>query len=450
MSTHASRWQEPLRAMAAILAIACCGITEGWPAVLPTSLELSPGDTRILDVAVERVAVANEQTVTLSVLPNDQLLLLAQKPGATTISLWLRAGGRHHLRVRVLANDLAQTLLGVQELLRGAGSLRARIAGQHIVIEGSSARDADRRRAATVAALYPGLVLDFVGTVGWEEMIHMDVKMVELRRSALRELGIRWSPSANGPAAGVMADAATNDVFRVLPLPDPATASIAAGPLPERVTPRGYLGITSAIHSRLELLETRGEAQVLAEPTLSCRSGGAARFVSGGEIPIPVLDALGATDVEYKEYGVILDVKPVADPDGHIYARIDTEVSHIDPALRVLDVPGFLKRRSTTEVNLREGETLVIAGLVDRSRGRDTQQIPGLGSLPAVGWLFRSRQSRTQDSELVVLITPRIVRGQPNPQTLASDLNAETLRRLEERLREHGVTFEGNAPRVLE
>jgi pilus assembly protein CpaC len=99
-------------------------------------------------------------------------------------------------------------------------------------------------------------------------------------------------------------------------------------------------------------------------------------------------------------------------------------------------VPAFLKRRSSTEVNVREGETIVIAGLVDRSRSDDVQQMPGLGSVPAAGRLFRSKSRRREESELVVLLTPRIVRGAPGPVAPDADPNADALRRLEQHLQE--------------
>jgi pilus assembly protein CpaC len=105
------------------------------------------------------------------------------------------------------------------------------------------------------------------------------------------------------------------------------------------------------------MLEQGGEATVVAEPRLSCRSGGAARFVAGGEIPVPVVNGVGSTDVEYREYGVILDIKPIADASGAIFARIETELSQIDGAQRVNGVPGLLKRRSTTDVNVSAAPT---------------------------------------------------------------------------------------------
>ena len=132
---------------------------------------------------------------------------------------------------------------------------------------------------------------------------------------------------------------------------------------------------------------------------------------------------------------MILDVKPVAEPDGSIYARIDTEVSEVDGTQQVLGVPGFLKRQSATEVNLREGETLVIAGLVNRNRSGERRQIPGFGSLPIVGGAFRSRARRGLDSELAIFITPRIVMAQA-ATAAPPETPAETSDRLQHKLDE--------------
>jgi pilus assembly protein CpaC len=198
-----------------------------------------------------------------------------------------------------------------------------------------------------------------------------------------------------------------NDRFRVLPSESRIPAD-AFDPLPIKTGWRGYLGLSSVLDSRLRMLEQAGEATLVAEPRLSCRSGGAARFVAGGEIPVPVVNGVGATDVEYREYGVILDVKPIADAGGAISARIETELSQIDPAQRVAGIPGLLKRRSVTDVNLRAGETLVIAGLASRLRSLDDSGIPGLARVPVAGRLFGVRGRRTEDTEVVIFLTPRI------------------------------------------
>ena len=163
----------------------------------------------------------------------------------------------------------------------------------------------------------------------------------------------------------------------------------------------------SELSSRIDLLQQEGLAFTLAEPVLSSRSGDAARFVSGGEIPIPVTDGLGATDVQYKEYGLILQVRPHAGRDGTIHAEIDLELSQIDPSVRVGDFPGFIKRQTSTAFNVADGETVAIAGLLMRESSRDRAAVPGLGATPVAGALFRSRRRQQRETELLVLISPR-------------------------------------------
>src|SRR5690606_36211870 len=161
--------------------------------------------------------------------------------------------------------------------------------------------------------------------------------------------------------------------------------------------------------SMINLLEQNGDAVVLAEPRLSCRSGATARFAAGGELPIPQAGNLGAIDVQFKEYGVKFDISPVAGPDGLIRAKVATEISSIDFEVQDKDVPGLLKRRAETEVRLREGETLIIAGLLRQDAAGSIDKVPGRGDVPVLGALFRSRLYRQQQTDLVVFVTPRFV-----------------------------------------
>lgn len=408
-------------------------------AVVPSRVDMFVGDTRILDVTSRRVAVGNGGIVSISTLERGQLLLLAEHAGTTTVTLWLRDGSRHRVTVNVTEANLDVALETVRKMLEGTPNVTARIAGTRILLEGDLASDAEQRRAAAIVEASAGQVVNFVGRVGWEQMLHFDVRIVEIRRSAMRDLGIRWDAQANGPAVGVIADFGTNDLFRVTPSPA-AAPGIAGLPLPLRVSPTaGYAGITTVLSSRIDLLEQRGDAFLVAQPTLSCRSGGSARFVSGGEFPIPVVDGRGSTDVEFKEYGVILDVRPVTDKGGSIFARVDTEISQIDESVSVLGVPGLLKRRSTTELNLREGEVAVMAGLVSRTRGKDVQQVPGLGAMPLVGSLFKSTSRRSADTEVLILITPRVVSHRPDAAALERDPVATGIARGREIVRGAGA-----------
>jgi pilus assembly protein CpaC len=409
------------------------------PADLPERIDMFVGDTRILEAPSRRVAVGSADVLSVSTLERGQLLLLAESAGSTTVNLWLRDGRRHRMLVNVTGADLDRVLDDVRRMLDGTENVSARLAGGRVVLEGDRVSDADQRRAAAVTDAFGGLVLNFVGRVGWEQVLHFDVRIVEVRRSAIRDLGIRWDGQINGPAVGVVADLVDNPYFRVRP-PTAAVPGLDTASLPLNVSPPAvYAGITSALTSRIQLLEQRGDAVLVAQPTLSCRSGGSARFVSGGEFPIPVVDGQGSTDVEFKEYGVILDVRPVTDRGGAIYVQIDTQISQIDDSVRVLGVPGLLKRQSTTELNLREGEVAVLGGLISRTRGNDVQKVPGLGALPAVGSLFRSKSRRDTDTELLILITPRIARPVDDPEARSADPIAEGVTRGRELIREGGI-----------
>ena len=391
---------------AVYLAVMCRPVCAGS---VPTErLELFAGDTRVLEVDAQRVAVGNGRVISVVEVENHKLLVLGETAGVSAIHVWTRAGGHLRYVVSVLEFN-GEALYGqVQRLLEGTHQIAARLAGDRIVLEGHRVSGSDRERAAAIAKAYPGRVFDFIDRVGWDAMIHLQVSILEVRHSAVNSLGIRWANLLQGPVASVNSAG------------DPGR--------------HGYLEWSGQLSSMIDLLRQRGEARIVAEPTLSCRSGGEAHFVAGGELPVPVTNGQGTPSVQYREYGVILDVKPVADDAGNVYARVETEVSDIDRSVQVLGVPGILKRHSNTEVNVRSGETIVIAGLVNRSSSNDRHGLPLLSAVPGIAPLFQSHSRQLQDSELVVFITPRIVAARPAADA-TSDPGLQQLERAERVLR---------------
>jgi pilus assembly protein CpaC len=358
-------------------------------------IELYVGDTTLLDAQARRIAVGNGRVLSVTEVDGRQLLLLGESPGVSAVEVWTRDRGYLRFVVTVHEYSGEALLTQVQRLLGGTHQVTARLAGDRVVLEGQRVSELDRERAGAVVKAYPGRVFDFIDKVGWDVMIHMQVSILEVRRSATDSLGIRWDNLLAGPAASF-------------------NSSAAGGR-------RGHVEWSATLNSTIDLLRQRGDARIIAEPTLSCRSGGEAHFVAGGELPVPVLNGQGTPDVQFREYGVILDVKPAADDAGNIYARVETEVSDIDRSVQVMGVPGILKRHSNTELNVRAGETIVIAGLLSSSNSHDRHGLPGLAALPVVSGLFQSRTRLHQESELVVFITPRIVAArtatgaQPDP-----------------------------------
>jgi pilus assembly protein CpaC len=271
------------------------------------------------------------------------------------------------------------------------------------------------------------IVLITGGDVALEERtVHLNAQLVEIKRSALEKLGIEWSETIYGPQAALVGDMKllkTKDGTRHFIRPD------SGGDLPSLDVWPGYtnpfktaLSLATMISSKINLLRSQGDAYVVAEPRLTARCGGKADFTSGGELPIPISNGLGATNVEFKEYGVRLAIEPKCDKLGNIRAKVATEVSQIDTAVSVQGVPGLLTRKAESELDLLEGQSMLLSGLASYSAGEGENRVPFLGRVPLLGHLFKSNDKNAERTELVVIITPNFV-------TPESDLVKKSLAR---------------------
>jgi pilus assembly protein CpaC len=412
----------------------------------PEDLVLYVGQARVLDEPdVRRIAIGNGKVVQATALDARQVLLIPEAPGQSTLHLWSEGRPERQWLITVLPADAARTAAEVRALFADAPNLRIRPIGDKLAVEGTNLTEEQAARLAEVARRYPQ-VLNLTGKVGFERMIAMDVRMVEIRRDRLENLGVRWSGSAAGPFFGVVGDLKRSQALT----PGGSASGIDGIDVRARVAPMASMfGLATSIASVINLLVQRGDATILAEPSLSCRSGGSARFVAGGELPIPYASGLGATSVVFKEYGVRFDVSPTANSAGIIAAKIAAEISAINFDVQVKDIPGLSKRRAETEVNLREHETLVIAGLLSEESTRSIDQVPALGDLPVLGNLFRSRAFRDRQTELVVFVTPRFVGGADEAAQRQAAAEVAAAREKVEAVRERGERARG-ASRFVE
>jgi pilus assembly protein CpaC len=242
--------------------------------------------------------------------------------------------------------------------------------------------------------------------------ILIKAKLIEVKKSALRDIGIDWADVAAGPIFGTLDEFVTNEHFRILP-----EGLQGFDDLPLNLgTNNHYFAMTTIVDSVINLLVNNGDARLLAEPTLTCISGGQADFLVGGEVPIPVQNQDGALNVIFKQFGIILKVEPQANDEGLIRTKVGVEVSSVDKAIQVLGIPGFATRKTNTEMNVQAGETMVVAGLFSAEDAKTVVKVPGLGQIPILGELFKSRQFRRGESELVVLVTPFIIK--PNGEEI--------------------------------
>lgn len=383
-------------------------------------IDLYKGDMQVLQLgAIKRVAVGDGKMISTSIIEDGQLLILAEDVGETQLRIWMKSGKVRVYKVRVAENDMAREAVEVRSLTKSLPGVTQRRVGQYIVLEGV-VDEKGKALITQVKELYKQLVdLTKPAQVSAEKMIYMKVQITEFNTSKLSQLGIAWQNSINGPSAGIVAETMSGTGVSVIDnLPTTGGVSLSNGAPTNARDSFGYFGIGSGIRSTINLAKSSGDALILAEPILSARSGGEAEFLSGGEVPLPSTSSLGSSEVEFKEFGIKLKFKPLADERGNIVARVEAELSTVDQSLAVNNIPGFRTRKAATDVTLRNGETVVISRLVNNEMAQDRSRLAGLGDIPILGRLFRSSNFRNAKSELVIFVTPEIIDTQ-------SSVNAE-------------------------
>lgn len=385
-------------------------------------LSLYKGQVKVLQVGeIDRVAVGDGKVVSTSILKNGQLIVLAEGVGTSALHIWTKLGRQLAYKINVVENDADVMTREVTSILNGYKGIRVRSVGGKTLVEGTASASV-KKIIGKIAGSFPGIIdLTQESKVTTDKMISMLVQITEINTNELNNLGIDWDTTIAGPAAGIAADALKNSAYRVYQSDAIKNFNLLSGGTLDNIVGHGYFGITSAITSRINLLVSSGYAYMLAQPRLSAKSGGSASFLAGGEVPLPTQSNLGSTNVEFKKYGIVLNIKPVADNEGNIQAHVETEVSAVDPSVTVKDIPGFLTRTTSTDISMRDGQTMVISGLVDESLSSNNSGLAWLKDIPILGALFRSKNFRNKKTELVIFVTPTIYNANSalNKQALA-------------------------------
>ena len=306
--------------------------------------------------------------------------------------------------------------------------MKTALIGDKVVVEGEGLSDSDLAKIGKMAETYPQ-ILNLTNRLGLEKMVMLDVKVVEFPVNELSEIGLKWGTTGGAAVGGIWSPANRHGDGYQIGVPNSPPISSADGSTTV-ILPSG-LNVLSAINmglsAQLNLMQQNGRLTILAEPQLMARNGSAAKFLAGGEIPFVVSSLAGQT-VIYKDYGIKLDIEPKVDRDGVIRASVDSEVTAIDASITTAGGPAFTKRKTKTEFNLKSGETMVLSGLISRKTSATIDKVPGLGDIPVLGALFRSKRFQNDETELVVFVTPSLVDS--NSPGLA-DRVQRTMERLE-------------------
>lgn len=376
-------------------------------------IDMFVGESRVFPApGVARIAVGNGQIMTATALDDNGILLFANGAGTSTLFVWNQDGRYQKIKVTISAGDTGRIAREVATFLRTIPNAKASIVGDKVIVEGDELSDADRDKINELAKRYPQII-NFTSPIGWEQMVMIDVKVVEFPKAELREIGLKWSATGGAAIGAVWAPSGRGDTSgRQISIgagqttPLPITPADGVAPFPSALTVLS--GVNLGLNAQLNLLEQAGKASVLAEPQLSTRSGYRASFLAGGEFPYSVSSVNGVT-VMFKPYGIKLDIEPKVGRNGVIRAVLDSEVSSIDASVTAASGPALLTRKTKTEFNVRNGETIVLAGLLQRNSSTDIDKVPLLGDVPILGALFRSKRFQNKETELVVFVTPTIV-----------------------------------------
>lgn len=378
-------------------------------------LELYVGAVSTLRLGnVVRIVAGNDSVLQASLLDNGDVLMLGKSAGVSELSVWNEAGTREQYRLRVYERPPGDAVEVLHAIFRSFPDVITR---QHLgtIILTGTVNAADYERFEKLVQRFPN-VISLVSpqlNVTIEQSIVLDVSVLEVNRSYQRTLGIRWQDTGPGPAVGVVGNLIPNNRFGVVSdvgsKQDLLDLLDVVGSGSQKLS--GYLGITSIIGSELQLLQDEGMARMLAAPSLSTVSGEKATFLAGGELPVAIVNQFGQPVVEFRQYGIQLEIQPFADRNQNIRSKIRAEVSSVDFATQVNGVPGLLRRETTSTITARPGETIILSGLLDARDTRGVDKVPGLGDLPIIGALFRSRDFQRQRSELVITVTPRVQRA---------------------------------------
>ncbi len=380
------------------------------------------------------VTVGDPDVADVNPLTDHALSILGKKIGTTRVSVY--AEGKKLIGIFDVSVSYDIARLSNELARRFPGSrLRASSVNGRIMLAGEVADAATLDKAVTIARQFGPDIINTVSVMSPQQVM-LEVRFVELARTAGRELGVQWNrfgghtlanigdrvaagalpvtPAGGSPFSNPnVTSGGTNDnvVLR--------SAEVAAGVL-SNASPFGFfigrmVANGMSADALINLLEQKGVARSLAEPNLVALSGDTASFLAGGEYPIPISGSFGQVTVDYKKYGVGLAFTPTVLGNSLINMKIEPEVSQIDTnhvisVANGISVPGLIVRRASTTVELRDGQSFVIGGLLQSDNQHQIEQLPWLGSVPVLGTLFSSKSYQNNETDLAIIVTPHLVR----------------------------------------
>jgi pilus assembly protein CpaC len=385
-------------------------------------VQLNTGRGRLVTLArpMTDLFVADDTIADVQVRSPTQLYVFGKKTGETTISATTRGGGVVFAATVRVGNNLGSVAQMLALAMPEAQVVATPMNGL-VLLTGTVAAPEDAAEAERLVQAFVGDTTKVLSRLKTATplQVNLQVRVAEVTRSFAKNIGVNLASRdstggfnfgiGSGNSPGTFATGTTSASF-----------ARAAGS-----TTIGLAGKLLGLDllSTIDLGETTGQVTTLANPNLTALSGETGTFLAGGEVPIPIAQALGSISVEYKQYGISLAYTPTVLSDGRISLRVRPEVSQLDYSNAVTmsgtRVPGLTTRRTETTVELGSGQSMMISGLLSNNHNNTYDKTPGLSNLPIIGALFRSNAFQRNETELVIIITPYLVKPVNNASDIA-------------------------------
>ncbi|WP_243310509.1 type II and III secretion system protein family protein [Fundidesulfovibrio agrisoli] len=374
---------------------------------------------------IARVSVADPNVADYVLIPPNQLYVAAKATGVTTLTLWDANNQVRGLYDVEVSPDIQRLKMLIAEVLPDEPGIEVRSANDAIALSGTVKNELNVQRVMTIAQAH-GKVLNLM-QVGGVQQVMLEVRVAEMQRALIKRLGININALSQGDFIYTFLGALTNlpALANVIsntgtPVNDP-TRFFGNVPLTIDQKVQGIFNVNTTINNRpvtwtgfIDILKDNGLAKILAEPTLVCLNGQTADFLAGGEIPVPIPQALGTVTIEWKKFGVELSFTPHVLSGDKISMKVQPSVSDLDYTRSIqigaFQIPSILKRSTSTVVELGDGQSFAIAGMLREDARDASKKFPALGDVPVLGGLFKSSEYQKNQTELVIVVTPRLAK----------------------------------------
>lgn len=370
--------------------------------VMRIKLPVSQAVTVVVSAPVGKIVAADPSIADAQPITDKSIYVVGKAFGTTTVNLFSDDGKPVGLLAVEVGADTADISRSIRDAVPGSNVKVATVNGR-IRLSGTVADQQAMQKVLDIVGQYGSpAVINTITLVGGQQ-VNLEVRILEAQRDAARQLGITWSGSVGGtPDSGNNSDTGSSTSFATL-----IAKVVGSG-----------VNLTATI----DMMEGKSLVRTLAEPNLTTLSGVKASFLAGGQVPIRVQDENGTATLTYRDFGVRLVFTPVVLEDSRIQIQLTPEVSGIGSYTAAGD-PVFNTRNLDATVELRDGQSFSVAGLLQNETSLSQEQLPWLGDVPVLGALFRSSSFKKHDTELVVIVTPRLVQPAPPGQVLATPLD---------------------------